>query len=189
MIHVLGKHMLNFFFASSQTPLPVLRRFGELITRWTTEGFEKSVEIGDMANLAITSKRPYCFRVFPLTPARKFANRWSVYNVNVVQKMSAWTISSTTAISSTQTPWKFAWSVKPVSLRNRLNNLAVSSSSLSFPCKCNAKALKTRTLSFYSIRVLSSNVKQLTKWFVNSGFGNTVFCGPWEPLWVMLQKL
>ena len=94
------------------------------------------------------------------------------------RRISAWTLNSTAAISSLQTPWKFAGSAPLLFLRKKLNSLEVSLLNLSFPCKGNARALKRNKLSLFGSRVLSSSLKQLTEWFLNSGFGNTVSLQP-----------
>ena len=92
--------------------------------------------------------------------------------------MSVSTISSTAAISSIQTPRKFAGPLPLVFLRNRLNMLEVSSSGLSFPCECNARAPRRPKFSFYGFRVLSTIVKHLTERFFKIGSGKTVSLQP-----------
>ena len=66
------------------------------------------------------------------------------------------TVSSTDGISTMQTPWNFEGSMCVLLMRKRLNNFDVSSSSLSFPCKWSASALKRQRLSLYSFLVFCS---------------------------------
>ena len=77
-------------------------------------------------------------------------------------------------MSSIQTPQKLTGSVPPVFLMNRLNNLEVSSWSLSVPPTCNARALRRHKLSVYGFWLFSSNLKNFTEGVFNSGSGNTV---------------
>ena len=94
------------------------------------------------------------------------------------KKIPAWKISSTAAIYLIQRPPKFTGSVPPTFPRNRLNRLEFCSSSLWFPCKCNARALGRHNFSLYGFRLFYSKVKHLTEWFFNSGSGSTVSLQP-----------
>ena len=111
--------------------------------------------------------------------------------------MSAWTISSTAAISSIQTPRKFAGSIPQVFLRNRQNIFKVSTSSLSFPCQYNAWIIKGHKLSMFDFRIISSNVEQSRERFFNSGslqpigtsLGNSAKMVTFVSLWSLIFVL
>ena len=178
---VFRKKMFKSFFASNQISLHVLSFFDKLIIRWTTIGFEQSVGIGDIANVTNMTSWPYSSRVFPDTPSCKLPNHRLIYNVNIVQQKNCLNkilYCCNIFHTNAKEVFRILGSVPPVFSRNGLNKLEFLSSSLSFPCNCNARSLKRHKLSLYSFRVFSSNVKHLTEWFYNSRSGNTVSSQP-----------
>ena len=76
-----------------------------------------------------------------LRRANSPTNALSIKSMLCLKKLKP-TTSSADGISSMQTPWDFEGSGFVLLRKQRVNSLGVSSSSLSFPCKWRASALK-----------------------------------------------
>ena len=148
--------MLHKFISSNQVTLQVSSPLEICVASWTAESLEECMDIVYVTNMTIILYQLNTFLVLFDASLCKFPNHCAVNNVDVIYKNLIPTISSTDGISSMQTPWNFEGSGFILLIRKRLNSFVVSSSSLSFPCKSRASALKRQRFSLYGFLVFCS---------------------------------
>ena len=148
--------MLHTFTASDQMTLQVSSLLKICIAIWTAESLEEGIDIVNVTNMTIISYQLNILLLLFDASSCKFSNPCAVNKVDVVYE-------------NIDTHYIFhRWNIIHANFLNfcgvrictfnkkRLNFFEVSSSSLSFPCKCRASALKRQRLSLYVFSVFCS---------------------------------
>ena len=151
--------MLHSFSTSDQVTLQVFSLLEICISGWTVESVEESMDFVYVPNMTIISYQLNILVFFSyfliLRRASSPTIAPSIRSMSYL-KILILAISSTDGISSMQSPWNFEGSGLVLLKRKRLNDFDVSFSSLSFPCKWRASALKRQRLSLYGFLVFCS---------------------------------